>query len=128
MYDIPTILAKYQRDGVVRLKRFLSPEAVEEVRREFDRYIRDDLASLSLDARTTEADGTTIRNLSHWKSTIRTCLHSPNSQEFANWLVRWCRETRSWLPLKHSISPPVSVPVCRTTKTTPTSVNRHPMC
>lgn len=57
------LLRDYQRDGVVRIRRFFSTEAIEEIRAELDRYIRDDLPSKPRDARTVEADGTSIRNL-----------------------------------------------------------------
>jgi phytanoyl-CoA hydroxylase len=63
MQDSSQIVADYRRDGVVRLKNFLSAAKVAEIRAELDRYIRDDLPSQPLDARTTEADETTIRNL-----------------------------------------------------------------
>jgi ectoine hydroxylase-related dioxygenase (phytanoyl-CoA dioxygenase family) len=65
------LVQDYQRDGVVRVRQFFSDEKVNEIREELDRYIREDLASKPLDARTLEADGETIRNL--WR------LHEHNS-------------------------------------------------
>ncbi len=53
----------YERDGVVRIREFFELPKVDEIRRELDRYIRDDLSSKPADARTLEADGKTIRNL-----------------------------------------------------------------
>ncbi len=53
----------YQRDGVVRIRKFFTAETVAEIRAELDQYIRDDLPSKPVDARTLEADGKTIRNL-----------------------------------------------------------------
>ena len=61
--DPQQILHDYERDGVVVIRGFLSPAEVADVRAELDRYIRDDLASKPADARTVEADGTTVRNL-----------------------------------------------------------------
>ena len=53
----------YQRDGIVRLRGFFSPEIVAAVRAELERYIRDDLPSKPADARSLEPDGETVRNL-----------------------------------------------------------------
>ena len=57
------LLADYERDGVVRIRGFLSADEVAAVRAELDRYIRDDLASKPADARTLEKDEKTVRNL-----------------------------------------------------------------
>ncbi|MCB1276587.1 phytanoyl-CoA dioxygenase family protein [Prosthecobacter sp.] len=57
------LLADYERDGVVRLRQFLSAEEVAAVRAELNRYIHDDLASKPLNARTLEKDEKTVRNL-----------------------------------------------------------------
>lgn len=59
----PELLADYERDGVIRIAHFLSAEEVTAVREELTRYIRDDLASKPLDARTLEKDEKTVRNL-----------------------------------------------------------------
>ena len=56
-------LPNYERDGVVRLRRFLNADEVAAVRAELDRYIRDDLAAQPVDARTFENDEKTVRNL-----------------------------------------------------------------
>ena len=61
--DLPQLLDDYERDGVVVIRQFLSAAEVAEVRGEIDRYIREDLATKPADARTVEADGTTVRNL-----------------------------------------------------------------
>lgn len=53
----------YERDGIVRIRKFFTEETVAEVRSELDRYIVSDLPSKPADARTLEADGRTIRNL-----------------------------------------------------------------
>ncbi len=71
------ILAEYERDGVVLLRRFLTAAQVAELRDEISRYIREDLASKPADARTLEADGTTVRNL--W----RLEEHNPGLRAFA---------------------------------------------
>lgn len=57
------LLDAYQRDGVVRIRGFFSQEIVTEIRNELERYMRDDLSSLPADAKTTEKDSKTIRNL-----------------------------------------------------------------
>lgn len=57
------LLSDYERDGVVRVRQFLSDDEVAAVRAELDRYIRDDLASKPLNARTLEKDEKTVRNL-----------------------------------------------------------------
>ena len=63
MIDSRQLLQDYERDGVVLIHQFLSAEQVAEVRREIDRYIREDLTAKPADARTMEADGKTVRNL-----------------------------------------------------------------
>ena len=70
------IKSDYDRDGVVRIRGFLSLEEVASVRAELDRYVRDDLPSKPLDARTLEADESTIRNLSRLEE------HSPWFRRF----------------------------------------------
>lgn len=62
-FDTRALLRDYQRDGVVRIRGFLSKDEVAEVRAELERYIREDLASKPADAVTLEADGVTVRNL-----------------------------------------------------------------
>lgn len=57
------LLADYERDGVVLIRQFLRNDEVASVRAELDRYIRDDLASQPVDARTLEKDEKTVRNL-----------------------------------------------------------------
>lgn len=61
--DPDQLLADYETDGVIIIRQFLTPEEVTAVRNELDRYIRDDLASRPIDARTLEADEKTVRNL-----------------------------------------------------------------
>ena len=63
MNDEHHIVEDFERDGVVRVRRFFTTETVAEIRAELDRYIHDDLPSKPADARTLEADGETIRNL-----------------------------------------------------------------
>jgi phytanoyl-CoA hydroxylase len=75
--DPAQLLRDYERDGVVRIKGFLSASEVAEVRAELDRYIREDLASMPADAATREADGVTVRNL--W----RLERHNPKLRAFA---------------------------------------------
>lgn len=55
--------ADYERDGVARIRGFLSTEEVAAVRGELERYVREDLPSKPVDARTLEADEKTVRNL-----------------------------------------------------------------
>lgn len=59
----PQLQADYERDGVVLISEFLSTDEVRAVRSELDRYIRDDLSSKPLDARTLEKDEKAVRNL-----------------------------------------------------------------
>lgn len=61
--DHQQILADYEHDGVILIREFLSADEVAAVRAELERYIRDDLASKPLDARTLENDEKTVRNL-----------------------------------------------------------------
>jgi phytanoyl-CoA hydroxylase len=75
--DAPQILEDYERDGVALIRQFLTREQVAELRSEIERYIREDLASKPVDARTVEADGVTVRNL--W----RLEQHNPKLREFA---------------------------------------------
>lgn len=75
--DTETILADYERDGVALVRGLLSPEEVRAIRDELDRYIREDLASKPVDARTLEADETTVRNL--WRLEI----HNEFFRDFA---------------------------------------------
>jgi phytanoyl-CoA hydroxylase len=75
--DPNTILADYERDGVALVRGFLSAEDVRAIRAELDRYIREDLASKSADARTYEADETTVRNL--WRLEV----HNEFFRDFA---------------------------------------------
>jgi hypothetical protein len=56
-------LTDYEQDGVVLIPSFLSADEVAAVRAELERYIRDDLASKPLNARTLEKDEKTVRNL-----------------------------------------------------------------
>jgi phytanoyl-CoA hydroxylase len=62
-FDTETILRDYDRDGVALVRKLLSPEEVRAIRAELDRYLREDLAFKPVDARTFEADETTLRNL-----------------------------------------------------------------
>ncbi len=61
--DPDQLLQDYERDGVVIVREFFSPDEVAAVRAELDRYIREDLADKPPDAATREADGVTVRNL-----------------------------------------------------------------
>ena len=63
MTDYADTIKAYQRDGVVRLRDFFSEQLVTEVRVELDRYMRDDLPSKPVDARSLEPDAKTVRNL-----------------------------------------------------------------
>lgn len=75
--DTPAILADYERDGVALVRGFLSAEEVRSIRGELDRYIREDLPSKPADARTYEADETTVRNL--WRLEV----HNEFFRDFA---------------------------------------------
>jgi len=57
------LIQDYRRDGVVRIRSFLSTQQILQIRIEIDRYIRDDLDSKPNDACTRESDGKTVRNL-----------------------------------------------------------------
>jgi len=63
MIDLDRILEDYRRDGVVVVRGFFDVGQVDAIRDEIARYIRDDLPSKPADARTLEADGSTVRNL-----------------------------------------------------------------
>ncbi len=71
------LLNDYERDGFVVIRQFLSAAEVADVRAELDRYVRDDLPGLPVDAATMEADGKTVRNL--W----RIELHNPKLHALA---------------------------------------------
>lgn len=90
LIDVRQMLQDYERDGVVLIRQFLTAERVAEMRREIDRYIREDLAAKPADARTLEADGTTVRNL--WRleqhnETLRQFAEQPAMREFIRPLV-----------------------------------------
>lgn len=61
--NVGQIKADYERDGVVRIRQFLSPQRVEEVRRELERYTRDVVPTLPPVDRVWEDDGVSLRNL-----------------------------------------------------------------
>ncbi len=58
-----TLIDDYERDGVIRVPSLFSSTEVAAIRRELERFMRDDLPSKPVDARTLEADGETVRNL-----------------------------------------------------------------
>jgi phytanoyl-CoA hydroxylase len=72
-----TVLRDYERDGVALVRGLLSAEEVGAIREELDRYIREDLAAKPADARTLEADETTVRNL--WRLEV----HNDFFRDFA---------------------------------------------
>ncbi len=76
-FDLDQVTRDYERDGVVRLRKFFTGDQVAAVRAELDRYVRDDLDSKPIDAATREADGTTVRNL--WRLEV----HSPTLRSMA---------------------------------------------
>lgn len=57
------LLSDYERDGCIRIRGFLTPERVAEVRKNLERYIRDILPGVPEGARVFEADGKAVRNL-----------------------------------------------------------------
>ncbi|MES2596484.1 MAG: phytanoyl-CoA dioxygenase family protein [Verrucomicrobiota bacterium] len=61
--DTTQLLADYEKDGVICVRRFLMADEVAAVREELARYIRDDLGSKPASARTFERDEKTVRNL-----------------------------------------------------------------
>ncbi len=71
------LLAEYERNGFLRMREFLSPVALGEVRAQLDRYVRDLAPGLPAGDRTFETDGTTIRNL--WRME----QHDPYFHTFA---------------------------------------------
>lgn len=78
MIDLEQVTADYERDGVVRIPQLISEQQAAEFRAEIERYVRDDLSSKPLDARTLEPDGLTVRNL--W----RLEQHNEMFREFGN--------------------------------------------
>lgn len=61
--NVEQLLKDYERDGVIRVKQFLSAEEVKTVRREIENYARDIAPKLEPSEVTFEADGKTARNL-----------------------------------------------------------------
>jgi phytanoyl-CoA hydroxylase len=61
--DIDSVATAYARDGVVRVRRFLSAADVAAVRAALDRYFRDVAPTLPPSDVTFEADGVAVRNL-----------------------------------------------------------------
>jgi phytanoyl-CoA hydroxylase len=61
--DSDDLVHRYERDGCVRVRGFLSAEALSDVRRELGRYEREVVPDLPEADRTLEADGKTVRNL-----------------------------------------------------------------
>src|SRR5439155_10305390 len=61
--NIEQISKDYERDGVVRVKQFLSCEEVKIVRSEIENYAREIAPKLEASEVTFEADGKTARNL-----------------------------------------------------------------
>lgn len=61
--DCEGLTRDYERDGVIRIPGFFTPEEVTSIRNELGRYIREDLPHCPLNARTLEADEKTVRNL-----------------------------------------------------------------
>jgi ectoine hydroxylase-related dioxygenase (phytanoyl-CoA dioxygenase family) len=59
----PELAAEYQRDGCIRVPRFLDAETLATTRQELTRYVRDVAPGLPAGDRTFEADGKTVRNL-----------------------------------------------------------------
>lgn len=59
----PQVLQAYREDGVIVLKGFLTPQAVQAVRDEMARYTRDKAPTLGRTEVFYEADGKTVRNL-----------------------------------------------------------------
>lgn len=57
------IQSDYERDGVVRIKSFLSPDEVRDVRCQIERYAAEIAPTLAPSEVTFEADGKTARNL-----------------------------------------------------------------
>src|SRR4051812_12464784 len=73
----PTLLDDYQRDGVVRIRQFISPTDLLRIRSELAAYIKDIAPALPASEVTFEADGKTARNL--WRME----KHSPFFAEVA---------------------------------------------
>jgi ectoine hydroxylase-related dioxygenase (phytanoyl-CoA dioxygenase family) len=61
--DIAQLTADYERDGYLRIRGFLSPARLAEVRGRLEKYQREIVPGLSEGDRTYEADGKTVRNL-----------------------------------------------------------------
>ncbi len=77
----------YERDGVIRVPRFLSAEVLAKTRVQLANYIRQRVPTLPSGDRTLESDGKTVRNL--WRME----MHDPFFQELASqseilWLIR----------------------------------------
>ena len=57
------LISQFEQDGCARVRAFLDPAALSEVRRELERYVREVAPNLPPGDRTFEADGTAFRNL-----------------------------------------------------------------
>ncbi|MBA3485518.1 MAG: phytanoyl-CoA dioxygenase family protein [Pirellulales bacterium] len=63
MIDIDELSVQYHRDGCIRVRSFLQPDLLNQVRSALDRYVRDVVPGIPIGDRTFESDGRTIRNL-----------------------------------------------------------------
>lgn len=89
--DLDAVVAAYDRDGVVRIRGFLTAVDVTEVRGALDRYFRDVVPTLPASDVTFEADGIAVRNL--WRmekhdSFFAALAERPAIRSFVGRLVR----------------------------------------
>lgn len=61
--DVDSLAAAYERDGVIRIRKFFDAADVAEIRAALDRYFREIAATLPESDVTFEADGVAVRNL-----------------------------------------------------------------
>lgn len=63
MENLDKIIGTYEESGVVRIRQFISPDQIQEIRQELDSYIKHGLPQRANANCTFEADGKTVRNL-----------------------------------------------------------------
>ena len=63
MNNVEELTEQFRRDGCLRVRGFLQPDVLTQVRSALDGYVRDVVPGIPVGDRTFEADGKTIRNL-----------------------------------------------------------------
>src|SRR5258708_4318141 len=85
-----SIAADYRRDGVVRVKGFLSPDVVADLKRRLEEFVREVVPRMAEGDRTFEPDGKTVRNIwriDQYDPYFRELAYRPETIEFISALV-----------------------------------------